>query len=103
MIRDVFTEGPKEHLDIAPEDVGMSPCDSWYREARQATANDSAATDSWSDKRLSAWNSMMGLGEAKLEGGVLLRQSYLGRPGFLASRPASAGRPLCAGLWSRCG
>ncbi|MGO8747919.1 MAG: LamG-like jellyroll fold domain-containing protein [Thermoguttaceae bacterium] len=96
VIRDVFTAGPKEHLDIAPEDVGMRPCDSWYREARQAVANESAATDSWSDKRLAAWNSMMGLGEVKLDKGVLRAQATSDDPAFSLN-----GLRLRAGRYAR--
>jgi hypothetical protein len=34
-IRDVFCEGPKEHTDLAPEDVGRGPLDSWYQAAKK--------------------------------------------------------------------
>ncbi len=34
VIRDVFCEGPKEHVDLAPEDVGLPAADSWYCAAR---------------------------------------------------------------------
>ena len=30
-IHDVFCEGPKEHVDIIPEDIGRGPLDSWYQ------------------------------------------------------------------------
>ncbi len=83
VIRDVFTEGPKEHLDIAPEDVGLGPYDSWYRQAQEAAAKEPAANkDSWSDKQLSAWNSMMGLSEVKLEEGVLRARASSDDPAF---------------------
>lgn len=36
-IRDVFCEGPKEHVDLAPEDVGRGPLDSWYQAAKKGT------------------------------------------------------------------
>jgi len=75
VIRDVFTDGPKEHIDIAPEDVGLKPRDSWYIEAREAAARSPVATDTWKDKQLAAWQGMMGLADAKLEGGVLLARS----------------------------
>lgn len=70
-IRDVFAEGSKEHLDIAPEDVGLGPYDSWYRQAREAAAGQSAARDSWSGRQLAAWNAMMNLADVKCEGDVL--------------------------------
>ena len=82
MIRDVFAEGPKEHLDIAPEDVGLQPRDSWYRQAREVAAREPASRDSWSGEQLAAWNAMMSLADVKSEGGVLRARAASNDPAF---------------------
>jgi hypothetical protein len=82
VIRDVFTDGPKEHVDLAPEDVGLGPYDSWYRQARDAAPREPAQKDSWSDKQLSAWNGMMGLSDVKLEATVLRALAASDDPAF---------------------
>ncbi len=71
-IRDVFTEGPAAHTDVAPEDVGLGPYDSWYRQARKAAppAGPSAATE-WAGDRLAGWGGMMGMAKVEVAGGVL--------------------------------
>jgi len=62
VIRDVFTDAPKDHTDVAPEDVGLGPYDSWFQQAR-AAAPTSVASDatSWSGEALAVWASSMGL------------------------------------------
>jgi hypothetical protein len=35
VIREVFCDGPKEHVDVAPEDVGLGPLDSWYQATKK--------------------------------------------------------------------
>jgi len=82
VIRDVFTDGPKEHLDIAPEDVGLGPYDSWYRTARDAAAREPASRDSWQGEQLVAWSAMMNLPDAKIEGGVLRARAASDDPAF---------------------
>lgn len=82
VIRDVFTEGPKEHVDIAPEDVGLGPYDSWYRQAREAAGSQPASRDSWSGEQLAAWNAMMNLTDVTREGGVLRARASGNDPAF---------------------
>lgn len=82
VIRDVFADGPKEHVDIAPEDVGLAPRDSWYRQARDAAARQPASRDSWSGQDLNAWNAMMNLADVKLEDGVLRARASSDDPAF---------------------
>ncbi len=82
VIRNVFTEAPKEHVDIAPEDVGLAPRDSWYIEARAAAAKTPAAADRWTDKQLTAWQAMMGLADVKLADGVLRAQANSDDPSY---------------------
>jgi len=74
VIRDVFCEGPKQHSDIAPEDVGRGPLDSWYRAARgKLTAQDQATLrqTAWSGDGLAAWNSIMGFDDLGVRDGIL--------------------------------
>jgi hypothetical protein len=61
-IRDVFGDGPKKHFDLAPQDVGLGPYDSWYQAARRTEPSANAPQPTaWSGKSLAAWNAMMGL------------------------------------------
>jgi hypothetical protein len=82
LIRDVFTDGPKEHLDIAPEDVGLGPYDSWYRKARDAAGREPVSRDRWEGEQLAAWNAMMNLPGAKIEAGVLRARAASNDPAF---------------------
>ena len=82
-IRDVFTEGPKEHLDIAPEDVGLGPYDSWYQEARKAAPASGPSQDtSWWGEKLAAWQGMMGLVNVEVKDGILRAVSNTNDPAF---------------------
>ena len=103
VIRDVFTEGPKEHLDIAPEDVGMSPCDSWYREARQAAANEPAAAGLLVRQAALGLEFDDGSWGREARSRRPLRPDYLRRPGLLAQRLCVCGPAAMRGSWSRCG
>jgi len=57
-IREVFCEGPKEHVDIARK-TSPPASESWYLAARSQTHDDSHRT-SWSGKLLEAWKGGMG-------------------------------------------
>jgi hypothetical protein len=62
VIRDVFTDAPKAHTDIAPEDVGLGPYDSWYAQARAAAPlSDVSTATSWSGRGLATWTGFMNL------------------------------------------
>jgi hypothetical protein len=83
VIRDVFTDAPKEHLDIAPEDVGLGPYDSWYQEARKAGPKTAFSTETaWAGEKLAAWQGMMGLGKAEVKDGILSATSTTHDPAF---------------------
>lgn len=71
VIRDVFSTAPKQHTDLAPEDVGLGPYDSWYREARAAALRPQPSLTAWSGQDLATWNSFMGVDERTLKDGVL--------------------------------
>ena len=89
VIREVFCEGPHEHVDVAPEDVGLRAADSWYRAARQsARARDQATLHqtAWSGEQLAAWTAAMGLDHRELREGILRAASTDGDPAF-ASPP----------------
>ncbi len=82
-IRDVFTEGPKEHLDVAPQDVGLGPYDSWYRKFKESAGTEGSSTaSSWSGEDLSAWAAMMGLEKVEVRDGVLRAVSTGPDPAF---------------------
>ena len=72
VIRDVFTDAPKEHSDIAPEDVGLGPYDSWYQEAKTTQlSTDVSRLSAWTGDLLRTWNVFMGCEQAELVDGVL--------------------------------
>ncbi len=74
VIRDTFCEGPKQHIDIAPEDVGRGPLDSWYRAARGKLLTQNQAMlrqTAWSGDGLSAWNGIMGFDDLGVHNGLL--------------------------------
>ena len=81
VIRDVFTSGHKPHVDFGPEDLGR-PCDSWYRAARKSAGPPAGSEAAWSGPRLSAWQPMMGLGEMRVEAGVLRAVSTSSDPAW---------------------
>ena len=87
VIREVFTDAPAKHTDIAPEDVGLGPYDSWYRQAKRAglLAEVSEAT-SWRGRGLAAWSGFMGLGDVEVSDAGLRTVSLTGDPA-LSSPP----------------
>jgi len=86
-IRDVFTDAPRTHADLAPEDVGLGPYDSWYRQARAAAPISEVSRDtSWSGARLAAWTGFMGLDKLEVTKAGLRATSSTGDPAL--SSPA---------------
>ena len=81
VIRDTFTGAKGPHTDIGPEDLDR-PCDSWYLEARKATPKLAPDTAAWAGATLTAWRTMMGLGELGLREGVLCGISDNGDPAW---------------------
>jgi hypothetical protein len=83
VIREVFTDSPKEHSDYAPEDVGRGPYDSWYREARQAAppGGVSSVTE-WKGDQLAAWGGMMNVDGVGVRDGILRAVSTSSDPAF---------------------
>lgn len=78
-IRDVFCAGPKGHLDVAPEDVGLGPYDSWHQKARQL-ARAAVTEPVWKGDTLAAWSAMMGAKDFSTEGGVIRLVSITNDP-----------------------
>ena len=66
VIRDVFCQKPKEHADLAPQDLGLGPYDSWYQRARAKT-RDAATGPEWSGEALAAWTGLMGVQDVRLK------------------------------------
>jgi hypothetical protein len=72
VIREVFTDAPREHTDLAPEDVGLGPYDSWYQQAKAAGARgDVSRLSAWTGDLLRTWNAFMGCEQAEVRDGVL--------------------------------
>ncbi len=69
-IRDVFCDGPKEHVDIVPQDVGLAPADSWYLAARGAGQPGKDAT-AWSGPGIAQWSGTAGFNGIEARDGVL--------------------------------
>ena len=87
VIRDVFTEAPKEHMDISPEDVGLGPYDSWYQDAKKLAPITSISEDTeWSGARMGVWTGMMGLKDVEVKDGILTAMTSSTDPAF--SSPA---------------
>jgi hypothetical protein len=84
VIRDVFTDAPRAHVDLAPEDLGRA-CDSWYLAAREAAHASPRETDNWSGPALSAWHAMMGLAQAGVQDATLRAVSDTSDPAWLLS------------------
>ncbi|MGA2865533.1 MAG: LamG-like jellyroll fold domain-containing protein [Verrucomicrobiota bacterium] len=82
VIRDVFTDAPRAHVDIAPADIGHA-CDSWYRAARQAAKESPPGLASWSGPALSAWRPMMGLADVSVQADTLRAVSNTDDPAWL--------------------
>lgn len=70
VIREVFCEGPQEHLDLAPADVGLGPYDSWYQKSRTGVTP-AVKEPVWSGAALAAWTGAMGVQEVRVEAGFL--------------------------------
>lgn len=87
VIREVFTTAPTEHTDIAPEDVGLGPYDSWYQQAKRAgLPREISEATSWRGRGLGAWSGMMNLGEVEVTDAGLRTVSLTADPA-LASPP----------------
>jgi hypothetical protein len=84
VVRDVFTDAAKPHVDLAPDDVGRA-CDSWYLDARKAKQTSLPEADSWSGATLSAWHPMMGLAQADVQAGTLRAVSNSADPAWQLS------------------
>lgn len=87
VIREVFCEGPHEHVDVAPEDVGLAAVDSWHRRAWEAARAHERATlqqTAWSGEELAAWTAAMGLGQVGVQQGILRGTSTNGDPAFFS-------------------
>lgn len=71
-IRDTFSEANPKHTDLAPEDVGLGPYDSWYQQARKlaATSAGPGTQTSWTGDALGAWNASGGLDHAAVKDGL---------------------------------
>jgi len=83
VIREVFTDAPKEHMDIAPEDVGLGPYDSWYQEAKKIAPLAGVSTDTvWQGEKLGVWTGMMGLKDVAVKDGILTAVSTSADPAF---------------------
>ncbi len=85
VIRDVFTDAPKAHVDLGPEDLGRA-CDSWYLAARKAAQASPPEADNWSGLALSAWHAMMGLAQAGVQDDTLRAVSDTSDPAWLLSQ-----------------
>lgn len=74
VIREVFCDGPQEHIDLAPEDVRLSSPDSWYAAVREPLYlghPKSARETRWSGDTLASWKAIMGLKDTAVRDGVL--------------------------------
>jgi len=69
-IRDTFCEGPKEHSDVLPQDVGLAPSESWYLNARGAGQPAKDAT-SWSGPTMGQWTGSAGFVKTETNDGIL--------------------------------
>jgi hypothetical protein len=69
-IRDVFCEGPKEHTDILPQDVGLAPSESWYLAAR-GEGQPAKDMTTWSGATISQWTGSAGFSAFETRDGVL--------------------------------
>jgi hypothetical protein len=85
-IRDVFCEEPKEHVDLAPQDIGLPQPDSWYAAIRESTAarRKSLHATEWSGDQLGAWKALMGLDKVEVKDGVLRAASTTTDPAVVS-------------------
>ena len=75
-IRDVFTKAPKEHIDVAPVNVGLGPYDSpGPQKARDGIVWEFNTADD-------GWGGMMGLADVRIESGCLKGLSVDNDPAF---------------------
>ena len=81
VIRQVFTEAPSAHTDLAPSDVGRA-CDSWHLASRRAARQSPPDRDSWSGPALEAWRPLMGLAETRLQEDLLRAVSTTDNPAW---------------------
>jgi hypothetical protein len=70
VIRDVFCRKSASHVDLAPQDVGRGPYDSWYRRSR-AKPGEAVAEPQWSGEGLAVWTGMMGVRDLGVKNGSL--------------------------------
>lgn len=69
-VKDVFI-GKDEHLDIVPQDIGLSPIEAEFPPPK----------DSWEfEEGLEGWSAMMGISEFKLENGCLILRTSTNDP-----------------------
>ena len=73
-IREVFTDAPKEHIDLVPEDVGLGPYE--IEKPKPVT--------SWEfdDPSLAGWDAAQNLGDTKVQNGCLTAVSSGNDPAF---------------------
>lgn len=69
-IRDVFCEGPNEHVDCLPQDVGLVPSESWYLAARGA-GQPAKDTTAWSGQTIGQWTGSADFEKVDVRDGVL--------------------------------
>ncbi|MBC7287280.1 MAG: glycoside hydrolase family 99-like domain-containing protein, partial [Armatimonadetes bacterium] len=83
VIREVFTTAPVQHVDLAPEDVGLGPYDSWYQDAKRAGLLPSVSrATSWRGKELAAWSASMGVSDVAVTDAGIRAVSVTDDPAF---------------------
>jgi len=83
VIREVFGEDAGPHTDLAPEDVGLGPYDSWYQQARSAgPLTQTTQQTSWAGEQLATWTGFMGLADVAVTDGVLRATAATPDPAF---------------------
>ena len=80
-IRDVFADAPSEHTDLAPEDVGLGPYDSWYRTSLEAgSPKPYSEATSWAGDKLRAWKGTGGITGFDVKDGILVAETVTTDP-----------------------
>ncbi len=69
-IRDIFCDEPKEHVDCLPQDVGLTPAESWYLGAR-GTVQPAKDASAWSGETLGQWTGSAGFATFEARDGLL--------------------------------
>jgi hypothetical protein len=83
VIRDVFSTAPRKHTDLAPEDVGLGPYDSWYAQAKAAApVSQVTSQSSWKGEALAAWTAFMGLDQVSVSKAGMRAVSNTSDPAF---------------------